>query len=261
VSGTGCPANGADYYGQDGNFEINVPSYGIKGPELTDSVTGLVWRAGTGDAAQSDAAAGCASFGADWRLPSFLELSSLLDFGNAVNALPTAVDSEASNLWTATTTPIAGSTWSFSTTTGIPNMQGSTDVLGWACVSGPEITGELGAPTDGIVQDARTGLYWQTGTVTNRNWQEALLYCLKAAGAGLVTGWRLPTVKELLTIARPEQAGAIDTNLFNTPALVWSSTPVADNGSLAWAVEFQPLKVSPRDITQTTELRCVHDPI
>jgi hypothetical protein len=119
----------------------------------------------------------------------------------------------------------------------------------------------LGTPKDGVVQDALTGLYWQTSTVTNRNWKEALLHCLKAQGAGLQTGWRLPTVKELITIAKTDSWTAIDLNIFDAAAEVWSSTPLVDDGTQAWVVNFNPLSVTPTGLAATHHVRCVHDPI
>ncbi len=260
MSNVSCPGNGADYFGQDGNFEINVPTYKLNGGELTDSVTGFVWRVGAGASTQPDAMAECGSLGAGWRLPSFLELASLMDYGSGGNAVPSVIKGGAAELWTSSEFPTAGASWSFSPVSGIPGPKASTSLSGSVCVSGPELTGELGTPTDGVVQDSRTGLLWQFGTVTNRSWKEALLYCLKAQGGGLTTGWRLPSVKELLTIAKTDTMVAIDTSVFNTAAVVWSSTPVVDDGQKAWAVNFNPLKVSGTDVTATAEVRCVHDP-
>ena len=91
-----CPALGASFYGQDGQYEGNKPSYQDNGDgTVTDLNTGLMWQQspdtdGDGDIDAADklsydaAVAGAATFTLsgyrDWRLPTIKELNSLIDF-------------------------------------------------------------------------------------------------------------------------------------------------------------------------------------
>jgi hypothetical protein len=98
------------------------------------------------------------------------------------------------------------------------------------------------------VSDSRTGLVWQrcsagqawsgstcTGTASTFTHEAALAY------AQTQTGWRLPNVKELSSIADKTKSNpAIDSTAF--PATVsgwyWSSTPYVGGPSNAWYVYF-----------------------
>ena len=95
-----CPAPGAAFYGQDGQFVGNQPSYTLSADGLTvlDNVTGLTWQhspESNGDGAltkadkftYANAITNCrdlstAKFGGfdDWRLPTIKELYSLIRF-------------------------------------------------------------------------------------------------------------------------------------------------------------------------------------
>jgi hypothetical protein len=105
------------------------------------------------------------------------------------------------------------------------------------------------------VKDLKTGLIWQrcslgqtwdgttcTGTASQYTWQQAL-QAAKDAGNGLT----LPNIKELSSLAnRACYNPAINDTFFpNTPIDIgtyygtyWSSSPVADNGGVAWLVGF-----------------------
>jgi formylglycine-generating enzyme required for sulfatase activity len=107
--------------------------------------------------------------------------------------------------------------------------------------------------TGGIVQDTLTQLLWQqdgsgagadcSGTgVLPCTWAEAKAYCSGLSLGGL-SGWRLPTVKELrslvdYTVAPP--APTIDTTAFpDTEAKAfWTSSPYAGAGGYAWYIRF-----------------------
>jgi len=87
------------------------------------------------------------------------------------------------------------------------------------------ITGD--GTTNGTVYDTKTKLTWQQNPpTTQRNWTDAKSYCTGLSLSG--TGWRLPTVKELMTIVDfSRQSPAVDTAAF--PGFVvgyfWSSSP------------------------------------
>ncbi len=94
--GTACPAPGEEFYGQDGQYTDNAPSYTDNGDgTVTDNVTDLMWQQspdteGDGDIDTNDkltydqavALAGNLNLGGytDWRLPTIKELYSLINF-------------------------------------------------------------------------------------------------------------------------------------------------------------------------------------
>ena len=95
---------------------------------------------------------------------------------------------------------------------------------------------------DGTVRDNNTELTWQqTSDAAQRSWSDAAAYCtqLKLAGGG----WRLPTLKELLTIVDPARTTApvIDSKVFpGTPAdTFWSANSFAADTKYAWTIDFR----------------------
>lgn len=101
------------------------------------------------------------------------------------------------------------------------------------------------------VTDTQTGLTWRrcsegqvwsgstcTGAAATYTHEQALARATAQAGT---SGWRLPNVKELASIAdKARTAPAIDTTAFPaTPShWYWSSTPYAGGASNAWLVSF-----------------------
>jgi len=107
-------------------------------------------------------------------------------------------------------------------------------------------TGKELAPTAkswSQVLDRETGLIWMADTVgagTPYKWSEA-----KVAAASVRIGkhsdWRLPTIKELLSLVDYERfSPAIETAFFKAESSwYWSSTPVASSpAGYAWSVNF-----------------------
>jgi Protein of unknown function (DUF1566) len=114
-----------------------------------------------------------------------------------------------------------------------------------------------------VVLDQHTGLAWQQLSATATSWHDALAQCdnLNTLGyGGAFTGWRLPTVIELLSII-DSTAGpaAINSGAFpSTPAgAFWSaSSPGADAGA-AWEVGFDQGGTRLADVGQPGGVRCV----
>jgi hypothetical protein len=107
------------------------------------------------------------------------------------------------------------------------------------------------------VTDTQTGLTWRrcsegqtwsggtcTGTIATYTHEQALARATSQAGTA---GWRLPSVKELSSIADKTRSNpAIDTTAFPaTPSdWYWSSTPYAGHSGYAWYVGFGDGSVS-----------------
>ena len=95
---------------------------------------------------------------------------------------------------------------------------------------------------DAAVLDQTTGLVWEQSPQTAKaTWLDAQSVCsVKTVGGR--TGWRLPTLQELLSLGDPTQAhpalphghpfGNVQSSLY------WSATTVAVELSYAWSVDF-----------------------
>jgi hypothetical protein len=124
------------------------------------------------------------------------------------------------------------------------------------------------------VFDTKTQLTWQRlvstttypwGTATTAGTAQATCAALKLSN---LTGWRLPTESELLTLVDHTQAytgtnALIDSIFENTPAAYfWSATPVAGTSgasALAWCVDFSLGHGTEFAQTNPVNIRCVHD--
>ena len=94
---------------------------------------------------------------------------------------------------------------------------------------------------DDIVADRTTGLSWSRGNVGTEPmiWSAGANVC-KVLYLGGFTDWRLPTVRELLTLVDYERhEPAIDPIFRCVPSYYWTSTPAACSpGDYAWLVGF-----------------------
>jgi hypothetical protein len=96
---------------------------------------------------------------------------------------------------------------------------------------------------NGTVYDSKSKLTWQqTVSSTAYALADAKTYCAGVGASLGGTGWRVPTIKELLSIVDFSQTAPpmIDPNAFPaTPSAVfWSSSPLAGSSSYAWYVRF-----------------------
>jgi hypothetical protein len=95
----------------------------------------------------------------------------------------------------------------------------------------------------GTVYDTKTKLTWQQATPsTTYSWAGAKTYCAGVGASLGGTGWRLPTIKELLTLVDHSLSlnPTIDSVAFpdTSSTVYWSSTPVLNSPSGAWGVLF-----------------------
>jgi uncharacterized protein DUF1566 len=91
-----------------------------------------------------------------------------------------------------------------------------------------------------VVRDLTTGLEWTREAASDKRltWAEAKEACEKLDLAG--GGWRLPTIKELLSLVDYERHDpAIDPVFKCDATLYWTSTPYAPSPAVcAWGVGF-----------------------
>lgn len=233
-----CPQSDEPYFGQDGTYRINVPSYSSTVSTLTDSVTGLMWQREPESLTKTQAKAVeyCAelSLGGhdDWRLPTRLEYVTMLDAGLPGGfAVPTLIPSGTTGIqWTASASGRSASNFFVvHDAFGSVNVAGSASTNRARCVRGPALAGTLAVGTDTVV-DSMTQLEWQRTSLDdgNRTWAEALDYC-EALTHATKDDWRLPNVKELVTIVDETASAApvVDEASFGdgSASRYWSSTP------------------------------------
>ncbi|MDB4996184.1 MAG: hypothetical protein JWM74_3616 [Myxococcaceae bacterium] len=126
---------------------------------------------------------------------------------------------------------------------------------------------------DTTITDANTGLVWQREVVFKApNQLAAIDYCRNVYKQNPPsTPWRLPTMKELLTIVDEtphyefegivNQAKMIDVNAFPhspTDAEYWTSSIVANSSAAdGWVVKFRTGENGPQGVNLPGYVRCV----
>jgi hypothetical protein len=106
-----------------------------------------------------------------------------------------------------------------------------------------ELAGEIPNMIDngnGTVTDEATGMMWQQETLRPMNWKQALNYC-ECLNLGGYTDWRMPTIKELMSLVDYDRyTPAINTAYFfnAVPSFYWSSTELAYGMETTWGVNF-----------------------
>ncbi|MFO8089260.1 MAG: serpin family protein [Desulfatiglandaceae bacterium] len=294
-----CPASGELFYGQDGNYLVNAPSFtklDAQGNDLPDSatswtmvrdnITGLIWEVkqdkdglknylNANDAdntyfwydSNPETNGGHAgtekpfgrdtedfintlndnSFGghSDWRLPNLKELQTIVHYGRHDTAAFDAYfpDTASWSYWSSTTyAGDASVAWLIFFRDGILTNYYKSGTYYVRAVRGEQSGSfdNLVIDGHGTVTDTNTGLMWQTeDDGVERSWGEALDYAenLTLADYG---DWRLPTIKELLSIVDYNSATpSIDPVFSNTvSSYYWSSTTNVYDGNYAWRANF-----------------------
>ncbi len=235
---------------------------------VTDGVTGLVWQRAldAGRYTRDEAARACdglALAGGPWRLPTVLELISLVDDTRANPSIdPVAFpDTPGTYFWTAT--PRAGMPamgWNVYFGLGDAYYYDLTDTNAVRCVAvSPRAHDGCRVSRGGTITDTDTKLTWQAVVdETARTWDDAVAYCDALALDG--GGWRLPRLNELRSLVDAGRASpAIDTSAFpGTPnENFWTASPFARTPGNAWYVYFADGFAGYNLTTSTYRVRCV----
>ena len=115
-----------------------------------------------------------------------------------------------------------------------------------------------------MVRDTRTGLMWEDtphAKETKITHPRAKAYC-KALRLGGFENWRLPTIKELLSIvdySRVEPATFKAFDHVEEESFYWSATPVAGEDDEFWGVNFKRGESSRASEYYDRYVRCVRD--
>ncbi len=105
-------------------------------------------------------------------------------------------------------------------------------------------SGNVTSSSHECVRDERTGLIWEVKTSTTTTWSNAKTTADSFAACGKSSGWRLPTVKELLSIVSYNDISAgpvVDAAYFANTASssYWTGIELAsDSSNKAWVVNF-----------------------
>jgi hypothetical protein len=215
---------------------------------VVDDVTGLTWQADVAYTTyrQRDAIKTCADLGGGWRLPTRIELVSLVDFtvgkpGPTINPIfpktPSAIFWSSSHAACDT-----GTGWAVGFDDGSTHQQKeTTNTFKIRCVLGARAASACSPAryqpqAEGSVRDTATGLTWQRATsVKTMVWSDAKTYC-----RNLGKDWRLPSLTELQTIVEDtKEVPPVDVVAFpNTPrdGVFWTSSPQAGVADSAWYV-------------------------
>lgn len=233
------PKQGAQFFGQDAQYQFNNPSYTDNGDgTITDNVTGLMWQKVMGKKISFEEAFQRATnfeLGGyrDWRVPTIKELYSLIKFTGSVRgqkAIKPFIDTQYFDQPLGNTRlrerEIDAQTWSNTEYVG-RTMRNDETVFGVNFVDGrikgyPKFNPRSRQPNkmyfrfvrgnkqyginqyidnkDGTITDAATGLMWQkSDSRQGMNWENAIMYAENLKLGGY-NDWRLPNAKELQSI-------------------------------------------------------------
>ena len=239
VGALDCPPEGAEFFGQDAQYQGLEPSYQDNGDgTITDLNTGLMWQQ-TPDLdnkvtlAQAQANAGTLDLGGydDWRLPTIKELYSLINFGGSLMIHEPYIDTAYFDFVygdeSAGQREIDAQYWSSTEYVGVTELNNTQNptafgvnfadgrIKGYPIFAGNRegrmfaryVRGNVDYGVndfvdngDSTITDNATSLIWmQTDSGSALDWGDALAYCEDLSYAG-VSDWRLPNAKELQSI-------------------------------------------------------------
>jgi hypothetical protein len=232
----------------------NAHSYDLGSPGVVvDRVTGLVWQRALDEGmytwAEATSRCACLSLGGheDWRLPTRMELVSIVDFTRDSPAIDPVAFPQTTSEWFWTSSRRADDpslVWYIYFETGFTNFVDEDQRYRVRCLRDPAAAGDASVERyrvdNGTVLDRATGLTWQrTVEEAMHTNAEAKAYCAGLPFAG--GGWRLPSMKELQSLVDDSRANpAIDDSAFPDVPMepFWTATPVVGFPGSAWRVSF-----------------------
>jgi hypothetical protein len=228
------------------SYDLGVPGV------VVDQVTHLWWQRNVDvttrtwrDAKQYCA---CLSLGGhdDWRLPSRIELVSIVDFTQHGPSIDSVAFPATPLEWFWTSTALAADpseAWYIYFDNGFSKFIVAEDFPYRArCVRSdpvPPVSPRYTLDAETVL-DNETGLRWQRSfAAMGQPWEAAKVYCAQLTTAG--GHWRLPNMRELQSLVDETRSDpAIDPEVFpDTPGVeFWTGSPVAGAPGSAWRVSF-----------------------
>ena len=261
---------------QDGTWAVGgSEAAGTRWSCVRDNVTGLVWEMKTeanagihatnakvkwadrnvlADATNTEALCGIQT----WRVPTVVELATIVNANRLNPALDTnRFPNGAGSHWASV--PVAGDAangWVVNFFAGIPILKAKSASMAQRLVSGEyqanDTSDDRYTVIDGTVTDGVTGLMWKqcpeglegsdcsVGAAGLLIWGGSMKRARDSEFAGY-TNWRLPNMKELLSIVAFDQSSpALNTTVFpGSTSSFWSSTPkYVATGNQSYVVDF-----------------------
>jgi hypothetical protein len=250
----------------------NLQAYETSTPgEVLDQVTGLRWQQPAAETAQTQASAAayCAELdGGGWRLPTRIELASIVDYTRVDPSIEPVAFSRTPLLAFWTSSAVSGAPGDF---WYVPFLYGNTQSWSEPTQARARCVRELARPAaaavecaaeNGTVYDERTKLTWQravdAGTYT---YAEADSYCRALNLGNVDNDWRVPSVMELQTIVDDSQDNpSVAASVFPaTPSsFFWTSSYAAGGPDTSWLVDFRNGNLYGDDNALENKVRCVH---
>ncbi len=117
--------------------------------------------------------------------------------------------------------------------------------------------------SDEMVSDTKTGLVWQDDVdaiVLKKSWSDAKQYCQDLSLNGK-DDWRLPSMKELLSITDKHRYNPAIASEFNNiaPNYYWGSSVYASDPKFAWGINFEGGYSDGYAKSDTSLVRCVRE--
>jgi hypothetical protein len=239
---------------------------------VRDNKTCLVWervvRSSSSTYTWPDAQNRCASPqlpGTGWRLPTRIELMSIVDDSVISPATASVFTSPYEVFWTGSTVAAnVQQSWTILFYNGVVATKAQSSKYYARCVRGngdgilsaappPNHYSLIDGPIQRAIQDNYTNLVWQEKdsqmlSPSPMSWESAVTYCSSMTVNG--SGWRLPSIKELATLVNEAPPSSrlsptVDTAVFGSTAgaSYWSSslynrkTPSA--AAYPWTLNFR----------------------
>lgn len=243
---------------------------------VRDNVTGLMWirdasTTGRTQAASKTYCEGLTYAGyCDWRLPSRIELASLLDETKWAQGTTTMMDTTAfpgapaTSFWTSSIrADNTGQAWSVEFATSGVIYRADTETWRARCVrggitnAGQRYTAGTGGSANTVL-DNMTGLRWQQVEAGLADYAGAATTCANAT-TGNFSDWRVPTLGELYTLVDETRTSpSIDPLFTNANAdYVWTSLSFSTPSVVAFQVRFIYGHTFRTSLTPMNWVRCV----
>lgn len=253
---------------------------GMSHATVRDEVTGLVWQRDLADerftwqAARDYCAALNLAGWDDWRLPSRIELVSILELSRTNPSIDRVAFPGTRGEWHWTASSRAGDmarAWAVYFYFGYPDTDDKEIDFRVRCVRHPAMSGSgsPGSPAvdqprydvqSETVRDLRTRLTWQRNvSADSLPLQLAQDYCAALTLAGR-DDWRLPSLQEFQTVVDEGRVQpAMDPQAFpGAPSAgFWSATRWAGTPELAWHVDFDTGSAAYDTATMLYRVRCL----
>jgi len=258
-----------------------LSNYDITSTEVVvDKTTSLVWQreeptpvSGSYSAASTYCNDLSLAGQTDWRLPTRIEMLTILDYGTSPGVInktlfPDSPQAGGSVTWTASLNLVRArltDRYVIDIALAFVDIQtiDQTSNL-YRCVRGGPTT----SPTNrylvnaGTARDVRTGVTWQVAAFpTTQLYDEAKASCAALSLGGAGAPWRLPSVRELVTIIdESRETAPLIPPLFEAgpKARYWSETIRANPATAAYAVDTGTANVHQESIaSERMAVRCV----